>query len=538
MEVQAGSVIYRPILTQLAPTSSMANTRALTIGISGIMGGPMVGVAVGGISGIVRYFQGGLDPHVYLISSLLIGLVSGLLGQVYIQKGQVPTALFGGLVAGAFELIQMAVILIASSRLDQALALVQFIILPMTVINSLGMGIFLAFIRSSQERQVMDRAVQTQDVLALANATLPHFRQGLAIESCSKAAQEIMNYIKLAAVSITDKEKILAHVGLADDHHKPGNPIMTRLSKQVLEGKEVVIAWSKAEIACGHPDCPLQAAIVVPLKTKEGVVGTLKLYFESSLDLTFVEKKVAEGLGNIFSSQIDLGKSELQARLLQDAEIKSLQAQVNPHFFFNAMNTISALVRLDSAKARQLLSQLSDFFRANLVGARSNLVTLGQELDHVKAYQSLEQARFPGRYQLDFQVDEELLPVLVPPFILQVLVENAFKHAFKGRKAGNEIKLEVKEEGDEILIAVQDNGLGMETTILKDLGQKEVKSSQSKGTGTALLNLNKRLTNLFGLDSQLKIDSSGSGTTVSCHLPKTRKEDWGLCTYWLLMMNL
>ena len=125
----------------------------------------------------------------------------------------------------------------------------------------------------------------------MANATLPHFRQGLAIESCSKAAQEIMNYIKLAAVSITDKEKILAHVGLADDHHKPGSPIMTRLSKQVLEGKEVVIARSKAEIACGHPDCPLQAAIVVPLKTKEGVVGTLKLYFESSQDLTFVEKK-------------------------------------------------------------------------------------------------------------------------------------------------------------------------------------------------------------------------------------------------------
>lgn len=100
------------------------------------------------------------------------------------------------------------------------------------------------------------------------------------------------------------------------------------------------------------------------------------MYFTDHHDLTFVEKQLAEGLAKIFSSQLELGAVETQRKLLQDAEIKSLQAQVNPHFFFNAINTISALVRIDHEKARQLLLQLSHFFRSNLQGARNNTITI------------------------------------------------------------------------------------------------------------------------------------------------------------------
>ncbi|WP_186318575.1 histidine kinase, partial [Dermacoccus nishinomiyaensis] len=78
------------------------------------------------------------------------------------------------------------------------------------------------------------------------------------------------------------------------------------------------------------------------------------------------DKQMASGLAEIFSSQIELGQAEMQSALLRDAEIKSLQAQVNPHFFFNAINTISAMIRINSEKARDLLLQLSQFFRSNL----------------------------------------------------------------------------------------------------------------------------------------------------------------------------
>src|SRR5699024_11208295 len=116
---------------------------------------------------------------------------------------------------------------------------------------------------------------------------------------------------------------------------------------------------------CNHPECPLEAAIVVPLRVKNDVIGTLKLYFTNRHDVSHSDKQLASGLAEIFSSQLELGQAETQSALVRDAEIKSLQAQVNPHFFFNAINTISALVRIDSEKARKLLLQLSQFFRSN-----------------------------------------------------------------------------------------------------------------------------------------------------------------------------
>ena len=88
--------------------------------------------------------------------------------------------------------------------------------------------------------------------------------------------------------------------------------------------------------------------------------------------LTFVERQLAEGLANIFSSQIELGEAETQSKLLKDAEIKSLQAQVSPHFFFNSINTISALVRINSEKARELLLELS-YFSERIYKAQSNI---------------------------------------------------------------------------------------------------------------------------------------------------------------------
>ena len=158
------------------------------------------------------------------------------------------------------------------------------------------------------------------------------------------------------------------------------------------------------------------------------------MYFDNPDDLTHVEEQLAEGLALIFSSQIELGEAEVQSKLLKEAEIKSLQAQVNPHFFFNAINTISALMRIDSTKARELLLQLSKYFRGNLQGAIATTIQVQQELDQVKAYLALEQARFPERYHIVFDVEEDCLECLIPPYAIQVLVENTIKHGFKNRK--------------------------------------------------------------------------------------------------------
>ena len=190
-------------------------------------------------------------------------------------------------------------------------------------------------------------------------------------------------------------------------------------------------AYSREDIGCNHPECPLEAAIVVPLRVKNDVIGTLKLYFTNRHDVSHSDKQLASGLAEIFSSQLELGQAETQSALVRDAEIKSLQAQVNPHFFFNAINTISALVRIDSEKARKLLLQLSQFFRSNLQGARNNTISLEKELQQVEAYLSLEQARYPDRFDVSFNIEDSCYGALVPPFAIQILIENAIKHAFK-----------------------------------------------------------------------------------------------------------
>jgi len=523
IEISQGQILSSTSLWSLSEESSLVNTRALTIGISGMMGGPIVGVLVGVISGAIRFIQGGLDPLTYVVSSVLIGLVAGLYGQKFIKKESFPSPIKGGVMGIVGEMIQMACILLFSSSTADAWQLVQFIVLPMTLINSFGVAVFLSIIHAAQKQEIQARAVQTHDVLQLANATLPYFRAGLDEQSCKKAAEVIRKFMKVSAVSITDKQQILAHVGLGSDHHRPSYKIITDLSHDVLRTGEIKEAHSREEIGCGVADCPLEAAIVIPLKIAKETVGTLKLYFDNADELTFVERQLAEGLGNIFSSQIELGEAEVHARLLQDAEIKSLQAQVNPHFFFNAINTISALIRVDSEQARKLLLRLSQFFRSNLQGARKKLISLDKELEHVKAYQSLEQARFPKRYTVFFEIESGLENIAVPPFIIQILVENAFKHAFSSRKEGNQVWIKIVKKANQARIQVEDNGVGLSEEILNQIG-KEVLPSQ-KGTGSALANLNQRLISLFGEESMLSFRSTQEGTCVSCLIPIKKESD-------------
>nr|WP_161878308.1 sensor histidine kinase [Alkalibacterium sp. MB6] len=521
VEIFENDIIIEQLFSPLSPGSSLANTRVLTIGVSGLVGGPFVGVFVGGISAIIRYTQGGAEPYIYVVSSLLIGLLSGLFGKQFIRKNQFPNFKEGAIVGVLMEGVQMFSILLLGSQFQNALSLVTFIALPMILINSLGTAMFLSIIESTRRREEQTRAVQTHDVLELANKTLPFFRLGLHEQSTKEAATIIKEFIKVDAVSITNHERILAHVGAASDHHQSGEEIITDLSREVIKSGQTKEAHSHEAIGCQVPGCPLEAAVIIPLYTKDRIVGTLKLYFTDKEALTFVERQLAEGLGNIFSSQLELGQAEEEARLLQDAEIKSLQAQVNPHFFFNALNTISALIRVDSEQARSLLIHLSHFFRANLQGFRTNLIPLHKELHQVTAYLQIEQARFPERVSVQEQIDESLKSVLVPPFLIQVLVENAFKHAFKERKTTNEIVISVCEELNHILISVKDNGAGIVREDKSDLGKTPVTSTE--GTGSALENLTKRLVSLFGEEAKLHFESDENGTLVWCRLPK--KED-------------
>lgn len=511
---QHNHIITSGLIFSIPSNYSIANTRLLAVTVSGIIGGPYIGMIVGMITGIHRIIQGGLTAWFYIPSSMLIGYLSGIpLKKNKENNVNLMTPKQGIIVGFLMESIQMIFILFFSPT---KLELVSFIAVPMIAVNTIGTFIFLAIIQMylSQEQEM--RAIQTHDVLDLADNTLPYLRNGLNIESAQAVVKIIQKYTNFSAISLTSKKQILAYVGAGSDHHVPTSDLVTSLSEKAIRTNTVNVAKNRSEIGCSDPNCPLEAAIVVPLSVDEKVFGTLKMYFTDKNVLMPVDIQLAEGLGSIFSSQIALGAAETQSKLVKDAEIKSLQAQINPHFFFNAINTISAMMRKDSEKARSLLIELSTYFRANLTGFRETEVTLKQEREHVDAYLSLETTRFPNKYNVEIK-NETSDKVVLPPFTIQVLLENSLKHAFVGRKSGNEVLIKIKHVDKYLQIIVKDNGSGIDKEKLKSLG-KEVVASTS-GSGTALQNLNQRLVGLYGITSSLNFDCSDKGTTVTTKIP-------------------
>ncbi|NMU83810.1 histidine kinase, partial [Vibrio parahaemolyticus] len=141
---------------------------------------------------------------------------------------------------------------------------------------------------------------------------------------------------------------------------------------------------------------------------------------------------------------------------LAQAEIKLLHAQVNPHFLFNALNTISAITRRDPDKARELIQNLSHFFRSNLK-QNINTVTLKEELAHVNSYLSIEKARFTDRLEVEIDIQPELLDIKLPSFTLQPLVENAIKHGISNMLEGGKVHIYSEAHPQGHLITVEDN---------------------------------------------------------------------------------
>lgn len=508
----SNQIIYNSMNTEEA----IANTRLIGVAIAGIFGGPLVGLSVGIIAGIHRVTLGGFTAMACGISTILAGFITGGLSQKLKirQTFSYKKAVLIGIYA---EAVQMVVILIVAKPFEQAAQLVSLIAMPMILMNAFGIFLFFMIIKTVIDEEERTKALQTHQAFAIAQLTIEHFRKGLNEESCQIVCEIIKKEIKVDAVAITDTNGILAHVGVGEDHHLIQREIMTALTKRVLEEGRVITATTAKEICCPHEGCPLSAAIVLPLKVQEETMGSLKLYFMDEASLTGVKKEFAEGLSRLFSSQLEYAEIEQQRKLLKDAEIKALQAQVHPHFLFNSLNTISSLIRTDADQARTTLLKLSTFFRSNLQGARQMLIPLRNEIDHVEAYLSIEQTRFPNRYDIQFQIDETLLDVQIPPFTLQPLVENAIYHAFKNGKAGK-IIVKVQQKDHQLVLIAEDNGCGMRKEQVLKLGKSIMKSE--KGTGTALWNIYQRIHEIYGKEAIFQISSTlDVGTKIQIQLP-------------------
>jgi len=215
--------------------------------------------------------------------------------------------------------------------------------------------------------------------------------------------------------------------------------------------------------------------VVVPLYLDENVVGTVQLYEPRRRRFGTTNRRLGEGIGALLSTQLVLARYQEQKNLLVTSELKLLQAQIDPHFLFNALNTIVAVTRIDPARARELLVHLSNFFRKNLKRS-GDTSTLEEELAHVRSYLEIEKARFPDRLTVETEIDPELLPLRMPTFTLQPLVENAFKHGLSRTPNPGLARVRAYRRDGVVVIDVEDNaGAWVEPDFRRDgLGMRIV----------------------------------------------------------------
>lgn len=367
------------------------------------------------------------------------------------------------------------------------------------------------------------RALQSDRMLKVANESLAFLTRGLDEETAGAVCRIVLKETESAAVAITDRDRVLGFAGVGEEHHLVGGPIITRATHEALVHDEPGILHTKEEIGCPEPACRLRAAIVVPLEQRDVPVGTLKFYYTSDRYLNETQLAMAEGLARLLSTQLELAELERQTDLARDMEIKALQAQINPHFLFNTINTIAAFIRTDPAEARRLLRQFGSFYRRTLEHA-NDLVTVERELEFVASYLELEKARFGERLIIATDIDDEALEQPLPAFMLQPLVENAIGHGMRPDGSTLTVMITAICADGALILTVSDDGNGIASERLGSIFDQ----SASKGLGIALRNVRDRLRGYFGPESALSIESEeGAGTTVTLRIAPLAGDESG-----------
>jgi LytS/YehU family sensor histidine kinase len=341
--------------------------------------------------------------------------------------------------------------------------------------------------------------------LELLATTLPELRLGLSDAAARTVAYEVFEKLGYGAVAVTDRSRVLAFVGAGADHHGAGDEPM-RPVFEALSRDEPLVAPLGLRVECGHPACPLGAATVVPLRFSDGPGGALVVYATDGAQLGEEDVDLLASLGDQLSAQLALSELAGSAHAAASAEIQALQAQVEPHFLFNCLNTIASFIRT----ARALVLAFADYCRWMLVRP-GEFISLAEELGHVESYLALEQARFGSQLQVGIDVSPEALEVRLPPFLVQPLVENAVKHGKGERPLHLVVRARVRR--GRLRVTVRDNGLG----IAREALERVLEPGVGEGSGLGLANVHRRLTAFYGEGVRLK--SGAFGTVVRLDVP-------------------
>ncbi|MGN1314776.1 MAG: LytS/YhcK type 5TM receptor domain-containing protein [Lachnospiraceae bacterium] len=497
--------------TGVRASGAIVNTRVIGVLAAGLLGGPYVGMGTALIGGLHRYLFdiGGFTALSCSISTLVEGIIGAAFSKRF-KAGKINgTGVF--FITALAEAGQMMIILMIARPFPAALELVKLIAFPMIIMNSLGMVIFIGVFNRIFKEEESLFGEKMRIALEIAEKSLPHLRKGLHSTADMEAtARIIYQSASCGAVAIADTNGILALMGEERYAILKEQLILTSILSSIYDKKPTTFSYA--------PDSDplyriLKSNVIVaaPLIEMDQPVGCLIMVVKKRWQMSQSSLIFASELAKLFSTQLELSNLDYQKKLRRKAEFKALQSQVNPHFLYNALNTISCICRENPDQARELILTLSSYYRQTLENEQY-MLTFPTELYHVTSYLKLEKARFEERLMVELNVDEEL-NCMVPSFILQPLVENAVRYGVD-KKGNRYVKITAQKQGDTAVISVCDHGPGIPAEVIDSLT-----TGQEKGVG--LINVHRRLKSIYGEQNGLQIETSSTGSCVSFGIPLT-----------------
>ena len=336
-----------------------------------------------------------------------------------------------------------------------------------------------------------------------ASLAAPHLRGGLSTPEVVTAARHLRVLLGSTAVAIVGDDDAVAFDGASDG-----------LESSAVRIAERVRASGRRQVFPASGDHDHLEGVGAPILIDGQVIGVV-VAFAAPVRAALV--RAAEEVADWCAAQVELGGLDASRTQLAEAELRSLRAQISPHFIYNALTAIASFIHTDPVRARELVLEFADFTRYSF-RRQGEFTTLAEELGSIHSYLELERARFGERLQVTLRIAPETLATVIPFLSVQPLVENAVRHGLEPGEGGGEIRISSRDDGTHTEIMVEDDGIGMDPE-----GLRAVLTAADDGLHVGLRNVDTRLRQLYGTDGGLVVETNtGAGTLVRMRVPKSQ----------------
>lgn len=512
------AIIILSTLMEIKTSSYSLNTRMIGTMAAGLLGGPITGFFASMLGGAFVLFY--TTPTSLARSMAFSTVCCGLLGAgfyPYFQRGR--WKYMDMVLLGVFaEVFEVFALLRLTVSLKVAVNAIIDIAAPMIVINAVGLVLFIANFNYVFLRQDAETSTQLRRFSEGAEKLVPLFDEGLDnTEKLREFASAMIRTFGYSGVMITDRNKIKVWEHLSSGFPDEFTDALPRIAVDCMVSGSLYRMYEPyGDNTVWRKVLQENYSAAIPLTVLDETQGSLVIWVKRKWYQNTIDMEFLRILEMMIGFRLSARELKLQQQLRNQAEFKAMQFQVNPHFLFNALNTISFVCREDAEKARMLMRVLASFFRYNL-NTDTYFLPISREMEHVQDYLQIESCRFEEKLQVEIALNHTK-DIDVPVLILQPIVENAVRYGI-GEDGIRYVGIQSRDNAEGMEISVEDHGNGFPEDVLL-----RIQENRDPGNHIGLDNVNHRLISIYGQDYGIRIESSTGGSRVTLRFPYRSKD--------------